>query len=490
MLRVLWLALLTALALGGQAQAAWHKAESKHFIIYGEGSASELRSYAEKLEAFDWLLRAYHKPVQEDAPRKLEIYLVQSSHELTRVFPDRTLDGIYHAGDQAIFAVALKADSAWRDDVMLHEYVHHFMDQYFPYSYPRWLVEGWAEYFQTAEINGDQIDVGKPHDAMQWTFSSDDMLSLRSVIGYSGGTLAWDHSWEFYAWSWLLTHYMLADPERKAKLNTYLRAVSAGDDPAAAFQNVVGMDARALTLRLRNYAGRELKFTRIKGVKLAPGDVTVTELPASADALLLELQQLKTHVAPEHRQALLKRVREQASAFPGDRLADFALARAEILYGDRAKGETILRRYLAADGEDLEALRLMAQSQLASAADSKDPAAAKAFRANARKHLTRAYQLDPEHYQTLYAYGLAQKAEQATPSENTLNVLLLAHQLAPQVGVIRLTAAETLMLRQRYAEAAAILGPLANSPHKGEHAGAARTMLEEINKRQATPAPG
>lgn len=478
-LKALGLALILSSA-GGVANAAWYKAETKHFVVYGEGSQQALKTYAEKLEAFDWLLRTFHKPVQSDAPRKLDVYLVESSYELQRVFPNRNADGVYSAGDKAIFAIAAKAVGAEGDDLLFHEYVHHFMLQYFPYSYPAWLVEGWAEYFQTADIQGEQIDIGRASTDMGWTFYSDDMLSLRSVIGNTSGWL----SWEFYAWSWLLTHYMLSDPERKSRLNTYLRAVSAGDDPAKALETVMGMDARALTLRLRGYAAHEMKFTRIKGIRPSDTEVTISELSPAADDLLLEAQRLKLTLKREDGVALLGRVREKATKYPGDRIADFALARAEILYGDRAAGEAIAGRYLQANAGDLEALGLMAESRLASADAVEDPTAARAYRAEARKYLSKAFAIDANDYRTLYAYGRSQKGDPGYPSDNTLNVLVLSHQLAPQVAGIRLTTAEALMLRERYAEAAQMLAPLANSVHWGSDTEAARKLLDEIKKRQ------
>ena len=42
----------TALMLApAQASAAWHEAKSKHFVVYADASAEELKSYAENWSA-------------------------------------------------------------------------------------------------------------------------------------------------------------------------------------------------------------------------------------------------------------------------------------------------------------------------------------------------------------------------------------------------------------------------------------------------------
>ena len=53
-----------------------------------------------------------------------------------------TVAGFYAARDEDIFAVALRGGMG--DDVLLHEYAHHFMMQNFASTYPAWFVEGFA----------------------------------------------------------------------------------------------------------------------------------------------------------------------------------------------------------------------------------------------------------------------------------------------------------------------------------------------------------
>ena len=47
--------------------------------------------------------------------------------------------------------------------VLLHEYTHHFMYQYFPAAYPTWYSEGFAEFMASPVFNDDgSIGIGAP----------------------------------------------------------------------------------------------------------------------------------------------------------------------------------------------------------------------------------------------------------------------------------------------------------------------------------------
>ena len=60
------------LALAAPASAAWLQASSKHFVIYGDMPADEMRSYATRLEKFDAaarLIRSMKDPTVGDGNR-------------------------------------------------------------------------------------------------------------------------------------------------------------------------------------------------------------------------------------------------------------------------------------------------------------------------------------------------------------------------------------------------------------------------------------
>nr|WP_240454706.1 DUF1570 domain-containing protein [Caulobacter sp. 17J65-9] len=361
--------------------------------------------------------------------------------------------------------------------------------QYFPYAYPAWVVEGWAEYFSTVDVHPDRIDIGRYSDGRVGSLF-DTWLPLKDMLGKSVWQLKDDEQrFRFYAQSWLLVHYMQAKPERRAQLTAYLKAVGQdGEDPAAAMWRVTGQDAQSLEKSMRAYVDGKFFFQRLTRKPHADVEVKVSALPASATDLLMEVQRMKRGVDKDDRDRFVADVRKRAAKYEGDRFAQLAQADAEIEYGARAVGEDILQRLLKANPDDVEALRLMGESCLE--AGEADPDRRAEFFAKARPYIARANKLVPDHYQTLYAYARSRSTDPDYPSENVLNVLLLAHQLAPQVDEISLRTADAMIRRDRKDEARVLLKILANAPHGGGGASEAKSMLAGLDAPAETAAGG
>src|SRR5262249_37905834 len=94
----------------------------------------------------------------------------------------------------------------------------------------------------------------------------------------------------------------------------------------------------------------------------------------------------------------------------------------------------------------------------------------------------------------LYDYAQSyegQRIDDAT-AQNILNILLLAHQLAPQVGQISFATADMLLEMNRPAEAVPMLRAIAYDPHAGQQsADRAKAMLTQAENaaRAQAPAP-
>jgi predicted Zn-dependent protease len=215
----------------------------------------------------------------------------------------------------------------------------------------------------------------------------------------------------------------------------------------------------------------------------------VERLPPSADDLLLVNQRLKMGVPSADRPAVLAIVRERAARYPGDRLAELVLARAENDFGDRAKAQAILKRRIETDPRDVEALQMLGWSCMLQARAER-PRAAELLNA-ARDWFGKGFAVDPNNPLLLYDYGISRRGEAGYPSDNVVNVLLRAQQLAPQVPAFRLAAADALMRRDRFEEAAGILEPIFNNPHAGPERAQAKARFEQaMAKRRPAGASG
>jgi tetratricopeptide (TPR) repeat protein len=477
------------LALGaGPAEARWLKAESPKFIVYSDGDEQALKAYVQKLEVFDDLLRARHGlRAGEAPPRKLPIYLVRDHDGLERVYikAPETIVGVYMQSEGDIFAVAIRDRKD--DSVLFHEYTHHFMLQYFPYGYPSWLIEGVADYYAPTKVSAKAVDVGAPNEMRGYELGEEKWLPLADVLGKTLDKIKPEDVGNFYAESWVLTHYMASDPKRSQQLSAYMRAVAGGADPVKAMEQAAGMDVATLEKTLHAYSRSGLKYVRYDRVNVVEAPVTVTALPPSADDLLLESALLRRGVAKDDRETVLKTVRARAARYPGDALAQLTLARAEVDLGDRKAGEALLDKYLASAPDDVEALELAAGARLDDG--DADKANAKKRYQEAQPLIARAFKLDPNRYQTLYTYARSRMLLDANyPEDNTMEALLAAQELAPQSRGVRLFAAQGLMRRKQWDYAAAMLKPLVNDPHSPDTAAVARKLLAEIEEKKAAGA--
>lgn len=465
------------------ARADWVRVESERFIIYSDGRESDALAYSRTLESFDRLLRLNMGMDLDEAPiRKLPIYTVGSRRDLERIVPDigDHVAGVYLPVGEDIFAVAIRdqGDSF----VLLHEYAHHFMMQNFSYGYPAWFVEGFAEYYMTASIRGDRVELGRFHENRGYWLREGRWLPLDDLLSSRPGEVR-RNSQTYYPLAWLLTHWFMASDERRPQLHAYLLDIGQGGDPVEAMERATGLSIEDLRREMRSYMRSGIPYI---GFDYAFPDVetTVTRLPDSANDLLLLNQRVKVGVAAERREDTVAEIRRRAARHPDDPFARLALGHAELHMGDAARGEAILLDLLANEPEHVEALQLMASARMAQAAENPDNA--DSLMRQARGYLQRAYNVDNEDYYTLFLIARSRMGAEGYPNDNDLLTWRLAYHTAPQWPSSRLGLAEALLERGDAETAIIVLQPLANSPHGGDGATYAQALIERA--MQGNPA--
>ena len=482
---VLWKILAAAalcLALSTPAAAAWLRAESENFIVYGEMSEERLRRQVVELEDFSQMLRTLMRTEAPQSPSKLRVYLVRGARELNLVrrMPDG-VGGVYISGPDGIAAVVdLNANRDNPAAILFHEYAHHFMMQYNGRVYPSWYVEGFAEYMMTARFTDRAIEFGHIDSGRAATLANAPRWLPMDQVLFGGERRSREEHGLFYAQSWVLTHYLLDDPARLERFRTYLAALARAEEPRAAFQASFAMTPNDLERQLRSYAFGGLTFRRLERSSAArPPQVAIAPLPASADRLVLLQAALQVGVRDEGE--TLAAIRQEA-ARPADPFAKRVLAQAEAMVGDGAVADRLIDELLAQNPDDAELMYFRGRRYLA-ASEGADGEARTAMLRQARTWFGRAHRTDGKHFQTLYRYVQSRAEEPGFVSEANLEILLLAQSLAPQVGEIRVAAARMLMLLNDFELAEAMLTPLAGSAHEGSQTAAARDLLVKARAR-------
>ena len=506
---------IRALALGvallfagaaGPAWAQWLRAETDHFIIYGDESERAVRTYAEKVERFDFFLRTYYPIHVDHEIPKLEIYLADGRRDMLQAEPgiSASVGGFYSPNSSRIHAV-VNTESQMGDHVIFHEYGHHFMFQMAGAAYPSWFVEGFAEYYATADVRPDRIQFGRHSEGRMLMFVKQPVNSwapmadvLKWRISDSGRYRAGD----YYAQAWGLTHYFMSTPERTRMLGQYLAAVAGGEDSVVAMQAATGRTPEQLQTDMRLYLAGSIQY-HTPQIEIPTPEVEVTRLSRAESELAwldlrldrepVEVQPIEpaegeTDRARARREEAMREYAEERAQLIQDALAAgerhrderiglLVKARAHRLEGRSEAGFEVLEPVLTADESDPATLRLAAELLLDMAKAETDPAQATGNRREGVAYLARALDADPLDFRIYRALNDSRAGQPGYPSDNDISTLEVGAKLAPQSFDMRMRLGRAYMARGLYPEAIEIALPVANSPHGGSWARRAKTLI-------------
>jgi len=497
------------------ALADWLRAETAHFVIYGDTSERAMRAYAEKVERFDTLLRTYYPiPVDHELP-KLEIYLADGRRDMLQAEPgiSASVGGFYSTNTGRIYAV-VNTESLMGDQVLFHEYGHHFMFQMAANAYPSWFVEGFAEYYATADVRPDRIQFGRHSEGRMLMFVQQPVNSwapMSDVLAWRVSDAGRYRAGDYYAQAWGLTHYFMSTPERTRMLGQYLEAVSRGENSVQAMQRVTGRTAAQLQTDMRMYLSGAIRY-HTPQVEFPTRGVEITRLSRVESDLIwldLRLDKAPVKVEPvepvegESEQARRRRetVRREQAEFRAELIRDAlaagtrhgqdvmgirVAARAHRLSGDPAAGFRLLEPHLDEDQADPDLLRLAAELLIDQIETETDAAEIAGHRREARSYLARALDADPLDFRIYRALDDSRRGEPTYPNDNDLSTLEVGVTLAPQSFDTRMRLGRAYMTRDMHAQAIAIVRPVANDPHGQSWARRAKALIASAQAAMGT----
>ncbi|MEO7276931.1 MAG: hypothetical protein ABIW33_02780 [Sphingomicrobium sp.] len=484
-----WLASAVAalLSCGGPAHASWYQAQSKHFIIYADDNPAHLRDFAAWLERFDAGVR-YVKQMPDPEigdGNRLTLYVLPKAADVRALAGDKTgfLDGFYTGRIGGSLAY-IGRDSTLGEDaksIFFHEYTHHLMMQDQNRPYPEWYVEGFAEFFSTPKFDRDGgIWFGRPP-----LFRADEILygpkvPLEVLLNGMHEKMTAEQRSVFYGRGWLLTHYLLLGARnREGQLKAYIQALSAGSAPMVAAQKAFG-DVGKLDRELDAYRSKGILSFKVTTDQLRGQPIQMTRLSAGAEqAILLQSKiKYKLHQPAED---LAAQARAIQGKYPGDELVERTLAEAELNADHAAAAEAAADRALKANPRSTEAMVFKGRAIAARAEAAGDREASHTLFEQARGILIDANKIDTEDPEPLYEFYTTFAHEGVRPTNNAIEALHYASELAPQDLGVRMNSAIAYLNEGKYAEARATLVVVAYSPHSERAGEMARTMIAEID---------
>lgn len=470
------------------AQGRWQRLESANFVYFSTTEESKSREELAALEGFHALLGRL-MPRTRRSPLKLTVYNTTTQRELEAAAPGmgENVLGFYQSRIEHIRAVTStrKGMERQRDAprharamdsrvVLFHEYAHHHMRANNRLAYPAWYTEGFAEFLSTAEFSSKGVDIGKVTTNRASWIVHGDWLAIEPFLSKHPSQLKdGEEVAQFYAQSWLATHYLFSTPARAQGFDKYTTALLQGGDLMGSFQPAFGITPQEFDKELRDYKRRGITFWTIADSKPDASSIKVERLGKPADELLLPMSFLRGLPSREEAKDVVAKVRAEAKKHGDDLYAKQCLALIEVWYGDLGEARKQLDALLPLDPGNAEIHHLSGLCDLRVGRKTDD----RALLQRAQDSFGRAHQLDDARPQTMYRYvesGLALEGM----TDHLLDVLVGAYQLAPQVDPIAMTTAQALIEHERYDEAVLVLRPLTAELHGGDMPRVARELTE------------
>jgi hypothetical protein len=466
----LFLIALAASSPARAAEAAWREATSRHFIVYSEGDEESLRKAVTDLEKYDFLLRFVTSTKSSAPPLKLKIYLVRDMEAVADTLPfgGWGVGGYYEGTARGPYAVSFRKGGTTgfdAQDVLFHEYAHHFMLQNFPATYPSWYIEGFAEYYgATKLLENNVISVGHGQRARYTQMRNSTWLPLRKVLTARSYSDVGDQIGALYSQGWMLVHYFANNKERRGQLQNYLNSINAGKSYEEAMNTAFGPGAEELNKELRAYvnSGR-VNTLQLPFKSIDVGEIRLRDL-STAEAALLEHDIALSSGVPANRIGrFVSEVRSITKRHPHDPSALAILVEAERLAGNWTEASAAVERWLAEVPGSPRAL--MHKGELEAEALKKAGSTNKAAWAAARTHILSAHKAAPKDPLILIAYYNSFVAEGVLPPPGAQNGLVRAFELVPQDEDLRYLLAADFEKRAMIKEAAAVIRPAAFALH-------------------------
>lgn len=486
-------AISVALSVASAADAAWHEARSKHFVIYADENPKALLEYATKLEKFDQAVRTIlmmgDPPVGDG--NRLTVFVMPTDDDVRKLAGDKSgfLSGFYTGRATGPLAYVPKrtgnrAGSLGTGTIFYHEYAHHLMMQQLDHPYPEWYVEGFAEFLSTPSFEKDgSVGLGAPPQHRAWGLFNGKSLPLETLIGGTYSKISKEERESIYGRGWLLVHYLSMGGTRDGQLSNYITAISKGTPPPQAASSAFG-DLKLLDKELDAYLKRRrLSIFKIGAGRIKVDPIETRPLTEGAAEIILLRARMKNGVEETEREALAASIRQIQRRYPGDELVELTMAEAELSAGTVEAAMSAADMALKVNPRSTEGMVLKGRAIIDRAVDAEGGQGA-AF-SEARRLFVAANKIDPEDPEPLMEFYKAYLREGVMPTANALAALHYASNLAPQDLGLRMNSAAAYLSENKLKEARATLTPIAYSPHGGGIAEEARRMIARIDAGDA-----
>lgn len=496
---------IAAILAASPAHAKWLRAETDSFIIYSEGNEKSLREFAANLQRFDTTLRIVFKTSYQGEDNRLPIYLLPTSEDVAELATGSrgsSIAGFYRHDRDGSFALSHREQgnvnpalgTPQSQQILFHEYTHHFMKRHLRAAFPAWFIEGFAEYHSTVDFDKEgRAELGKPVYSRAYGLLRMPKIPAEKLLFERPGAMRNSGQMDvYYGRAWILTHMLYQDVARSGQMGAYVAAINAGTDPRQAATQVFG-DLSQLDKDLNRYMNGKLSYSLTRATVALPTNITITPVAADEDAVIdARLQRLNARSSKEQVTKARDALKKLVAANPANAEAQYEYAEAEWDMDEDERNlaavRTAIDRVLAAKPSHVRANVLLGRLLLHELDEKGEDD--RAAWAAARKPIQLANRTDPLDPVPLYAYFRSFLDEGVRPPDMAIKALERAFAIAPENIEVRVSYAFALANQGKFDSAIALAQSVAFDPHDNSRGEQMLQRLETMRDEAAKHSAG
>jgi len=345
---------------------------SENFIISGDLKQKDGEGLLRDLELFR---KNVFKVLGVDSSPEIipvKVYVTKNAKDFKAITGTGGLGGMYtmtHNGP----AFVLNGKNGFRRGegarhIALHEYTHHIVSTYTQLDYPLWYNEGFANYLATFTYKDGVFRVGGPYDPYAYTLRQKNWMPMTIVLGTMekypfniGDTskIGQQTQAQFYAQTWLATHYLKNEEKYKDTLSKYVARLNIGERSLPAFKAAMGVTPEAFEAELKAYYKKN-KYNVIQ-YTTSDRDITapITRSLSKKEIAQAKLSAMRSFVfTPERQKFVIKAYQKFETEF-GESVETLSAQADLTAYNATTKEEyvtakALIDKALALDSENIE----------------------------------------------------------------------------------------------------------------------------------------
>jgi Flp pilus assembly protein TadD len=474
-----------------QAKDTWTSVHSKNFTLVGNASEKDIRLVANRLEQFREVFALLFPATKLNSPVPMTVIVFKndSSYKPFKVKPN--IDGYFQPGADVNY-ITLASEKGAADQVfttIFHEYVHLLIENTMGTTMPLWFNEGLAEYYSTLSISDDDRTVllGNLIGNHVLYLRRNKIVPLPALFGVDYNSPYYNEGNKmnvFYAESWMLVHYILQGDEqkRRPKLGKFIELLKARMPISAAFQQAFQTDLASFERDFRTYIqGAKYMATAVTFEKSLDFDSEMQSTPLTEAEVHAFLGDLLLHI--RHFDDAERQLAQALQLNPDLPMAQASYGMLRVHDGRLDEARRYLQTAVAANSQNFltHFYYALALSSLGvneyHVVSSYSPEAAAVMRTELKKAI--ALKPDfPESYALLGFVNLVRNEE----IDETINLLKGALNISHGNNRIVFILAQLYARKQNFADAEALLEPLALDSSDPEVRNQAEKLLANMKR--------